>query len=335
MSEICRVGIVGGGLIGSLCALKLTEPGNPNSLVGRTVTIFDRGDPRRTAAYTAGAFVNPDWSANLSVCRWQQDSWRFYGKAAQDPEAGVMFGPINVLRRQPRELGPNEWCLTANELLPGFLYGTAFNSYRINPPKFLGWMRKELERRGVQFVQQEIRSFEEVKQQCGARVIVNGTGVGARLLADDPTVVPYREHCARIHLPNAPQVVRLAALEQTWCVPVAPDEVRVGGTSDEGCWDLTPDPDALGAMFIRVKEIMPPELHFFDPWGKGVIEVTCGLRPGRPKVRLEVEDRSDDISVVHCYGHGRRGGEGFTLGPGCASEVCIKVLWELEEYSSD
>ena len=42
-----------------------------------------------------------------------------------------------------------------------------------------------------------------------------------------------------------------------------------------------------------------------------------GLRPVRPEVRLEVEDRT-----VHCYGHG---GAGVTLSWGCADEVARLV----------
>jgi D-amino-acid oxidase len=46
-----------------------------------------------------------------------------------------------------------------------------------------------------------------------------------------------------------------------------------------------------------------------------------GLRPARPEVRLEVEQRQD-TRVVHCYGHG---GAGVTLSWGSADEVARLV----------
>jgi D-amino-acid oxidase len=46
-----------------------------------------------------------------------------------------------------------------------------------------------------------------------------------------------------------------------------------------------------------------------------------GLRPARPAVRLETEQR-DDATIVHCYGHG---GSGVTLSWGCADDVLAVV----------
>lgn len=51
----------------------------------------------------------------------------------------------------------------------------------------------------------------------------------------------------------------------------------------------------------------------------------AGLRPGRTRVRLELEilparggDSNKDMQVIHCYGHG---GAGVTIGMGCAIDV--------------
>jgi D-amino-acid oxidase len=55
--------------------------------------------------------------------------------------------------------------------------------------------------------------------------------------------------------------------------------------------------------------------------GAAVLGHKVGLRPARPEVRLEVEQR-DDTRVVHCYGHG---GAGVTLSWGCADEVARLV----------
>jgi len=48
-----------------------------------------------------------------------------------------------------------------------------------------------------------------------------------------------------------------------------------------------------------------------------VLRVRSGLRPARPRIRVEREGR-----IVHNYGHG---GAGYTLGWGCAEEVAALV----------
>ena len=55
-----------------------------------------------------------------------------------------------------------------------------------------------------------------------------------------------------------------------------------------------------------------------------------GLRPGRPSVRLELQDevikgRKQNLPVIHNYGHG---GAGLTLAWGCAGHVVeISKAW--------
>jgi D-amino-acid oxidase len=311
------VGIVGGGPIGLFCALALTAKAG---LKGDRVAIFDRGDPSRTAGMSASAFVDFDWShPSKPVIDRQKRSLAVYRSLAGTPGTAVSYGPIYVFRRGPRDLESGERHLDASERPTGFDHGTAAETFRINPPVFLKWMREELARRGVLFVVREVKDFAEVKSECGATVIVNASGVGARELCGDLQVVPYRGHCAVVRLPNAPQQVRLVAGEQTWYVASGPDECRIGGTSDEDCWDLNPDPKAVEAIFRRVKTIMPPG---FDP-EPNLITVTCGLRPRRHGgLRLEVEN-TGHFEVVHCYGHG---GDGFRDGPGCGMEVRNLVL---------
>ncbi len=317
MTRPVRIGIVGGGLMGTLCADTLTNPSEygPYSLPGPEVIVFDPGDPRRTAANSSAAFVDPTWTAPPRVRAWQRNSLCFYTRHCRVDCAGIAATAVHVYRRKPKQLEDYEYELGTAALVPEFPLGTGFDSFRINPPLFLDWLRRSLIDRGVQFVQREISSFEEAAGEADTNIIINTSGVGAQALAKDPTVIPYRGHCAVVRCANVPRVVRLAALEQTWCVPTGGNECRIGGTRDENCWDLEPDETAVNEMFRRVQKIMP---EGFDPWAN-LVTISCGLRPGRKDgVRLEHEPLADGIHVVHCYGHG---GEGFTLGPGCAIDV--------------
>src|ERR687894_105915 len=100
----------------------------------------------------------------------------------------------------------------------------------------------------------------------------------------------------------------------TYVVPRSADCV-LGGTAEEGAWETDPDP-AVAADILRRCAALEPRLA-----GAEVIEHKVGLRPGRPEVRLEREDKSG-IPLVHNYGHG---GSGVTLSWGCAGEASALV----------
>ena len=68
-------------------------------------------------------------------------------------------------------------------------------------------------------------------------------------------------------------------------------------------------------MIARARELVPAIRR------AKVIGTRVGLRPARPQVRLEAEEREGQ-RVVHCYGHG---GAGVTLSWGCAGEVADLV----------
>lgn len=61
-----------------------------------------------------------------------------------------------------------------------------------------------------------------------------------------------------------------------------------------------------------------------------ILRDNAGLRPGRDKVRLEIEERkygNKSIKIVHNYGHC---GNGVTLSVGCAEEVAELVAAALK-----
>jgi D-amino-acid oxidase len=88
-------------------------------------------------------------------------------------------------------------------------------------------------------------------------------------------------------------------------------DVVLGGTAQEGDEDLRADPATAEAILSRCAAAVPALR------GARVTGGRVGLRPVRPAVRLESEDRTGG-RIVHCYGHG---GAGVTLAWGCAEEV--------------
>jgi len=144
---------------------------------------------------------------------------------------------------------------------------------------------------------------------AGAEVVVDAAGLGARLLAGDGSLSPVRGQVVYVDQVGLDRWW-LDESGPTYVVPRSSDIV-VGGSADEGEWDRTRDPVLDRQILARAAELVP-ELRHARVRGHKV-----GLRPTRPSVRLELEQRCK-TRVVHCYGHG---GAGVTLSWGCADEV--------------
>ena len=140
-------------------------------------------------------------------------------------------------------------------------------------------------------------------------MVVDASGLGARLLAEDRSVTPVRGQVLYVEQVGLDRWW-LDSAGLTYVVPRA-HEIVVGGTDEEGRWNLTPDPAVAARILARASALVPALA------GARVLRHKVGLRPGRPAVRLE-EERVGSTRVVHCYGHG---GAGVTLSWGCAADV--------------
>jgi D-amino-acid oxidase len=94
------------------------------------------------------------------------------------------------------------------------------------------------------------------------------------------------------------------------------EDCILGGTLEVGNWDTEPDPAETAAILERCIDIAPPLA------GVRVFESVVGLRPGRPRVRVELDHDLLPIPVIHDYGHG---GAGITVSWGCAQDVAALV----------
>ena len=156
-------------------------------------------------------------------------------------------------------------------------------------------------------------------------MVVNCTGVAARRFADDPKVHPLRGQNLRVANPG---LERALADEEgpralTYVIP-RPHDCILGSVAVRDDWRLTPDAEATDSILARTA-LLEPRVA-----GARILEVKVGLRPGRPEVRLEAEERPEGL-LVHDYGHG---GAGFTLSWGCADEVVARVRERVPEAVS-
>ncbi len=301
-----RVVVVGAGVSGLSCAIRLAE-------AGFRVDVLARDLPLETTSVVAAAI----WYPHLALPRERVAAWgavsfaEFAELARSEPEAGVRMLPGTEVLAAPT--APPWWAGSVPDLQespppPGYAAARSFTTPVADMPVYLRWLRERLESLGGTLTRVSLRHLPD-PGDGGADVVVNCSGLGSRLLADDRTLRPVRGQV--VHVEGA-QVDRwwLDEVGPTYVVPRG-RTVVVGGTEDDGDWSRTPSPETATRLLERARRLVP-ELA-----GARVVAHRVGLRPVRDSVRLEAVGR-----VVHCYGHG---GAGVTLSWGCAAEVARLV----------
>jgi D-amino-acid oxidase len=313
MAALPRTVVIGAGVSGLSSALRLAEAGAP-------VTIWARERPEATVSAVAAAVWYPYrvFPEDL-VLGWARRSREvFEALAASSPEAGVAIREGVELFRSPR---PDPWWrdavrgfrrLSRPELPAAAAGGWRFEAPVIDMSRYLPFLEGALRARGVRIEVRAVGALEEVD----APVVVNCTGLGARALCGDPSVAPIRGQVVRVRNPG---LLDFAVDDEhpsgmAYVIPRFEDAI-IGGTADEGAWETEPDEAVATAILARCAEL-EPRLRGAERLG-----VKVGLRPGRPTIRLEVEERAG-TTVVHNYGHG---GAGVTVSWGCAEEVARRV----------
>ena len=298
-SSLPRVIVVGAGVSGLSCAVRLLE-------AGHRVDVLARDLPLETHSATAAALWYPYRAFPPDrVLGWAAASYDVFARLAADhPQAGVRMVPgtevLNGADPQPwwASAGPS---LSAVEPVPeGYAAARTFTAPVVEMPVYLPWLATRVVALGGTITRLPLQALPP-----GGDVVVNCAGLGARLLAADLKLAPV-----------AGQVLHLEqrGLDRWWLDESGPTyvvprsrDVVVGGTATDGEWSRTPSAEVTRDILERACRLVP-ELR-----GARLLLARVGLRPARPAVRLERDGR-----VVHCYGHG---GAGVTLSWGCAEEV--------------
>lgn len=290
--------MVGAGVVGLTCAVRLLEAGNRVDVVARDL-------PRETTSAVAAAFWYPYRAFPPErVDAWAHRTFEVLAGLAEDDTSGVRMLPGTEVFTEPA-VRPS-WARTvpglerAVDLPPGYVDGWSFTSPVVEMPVHLDWLRARVQALGGTLTRLNLHALP-----AGADLVVNCSGLGARLLGRDLSVTPVRGQVLVLEQFGLERWA-LDAAGPTYVIPRS-GEIVVGGTAEEGDWSRTPSPATASAILERAIRLVP-ELA-----GARVLRHRVGLRPARPAVRLERVER-----VVHCYGHG---GSGVTLAWGCAEDV--------------
>jgi D-amino-acid oxidase len=291
-----RVVVVGAGVLGLSCALRLLQ-------AGHRVDVLARDLPLETTSSVAAAIWYPYLAfPQDKVTAWGKTAYAEFARLADQGADGV------VMRRGTEllhESTPDPWWIDAVPALdrvesrPPYGDAWSFLAPVIDMPRYLTWLAGQVTGAGGTITRMALGSLPE------APLVVNCSGLGARGLAGDPTSTPVRGQVV---------VVEQFGLDEWWLAEDGPtyviprtNDVVLGGTDDAGEWSRTPSPDTAADILRRATELVPAGA------GARILQHRVGLRPARPTVRLERVG-----AVVHCYGHG---GAGVTLSWGCADEV--------------
>jgi D-amino-acid oxidase len=242
-----------------------------------------------------------------------------FSELARDPHSSVLMRESIMLLRRPA--GTPWWAeavgrverMDPQELSPPYVGGYRFVVPLVEMPIYLPWLLGRFVSSGGVFEQRAVRSLEEAASH--GKVVLNCSGLRARTLCGDETLVPVRGDVVRVVNPGLTVSVRDEenSKGRTYVHPRTHDCI-LGGTSEPGEWDTSRDPAKAAAIVERCVELVP-ELE-----GSEVLEHHVGLRPSRPDgVRLELDTAAPGGSrLIHNYGHG---GAGVTLSWGCAEEA--------------
>jgi len=293
---VARVIVVGAGVVGLTCAVRLLE-------AGHRVDVLARDLPLETTSTIAAALWYPYLAhPREQVLAWAATSYDVFRDLAHDEAAGVRMLPGHD-RAGAHE--PDPWWGGAVPDLRREPGGWTFTSPVIEMPVFLGWLVARIEELGGTLTRMNLSALPS-----GADVVVNASGLGARLLGDDHAVTPVRGQVVHVEQVGLEEWWLDATTDLTYVIP-RERIVVVGGTEEPGEWSRTPDPATAEAILARATALVPALAQ------ARVLGYRVGLRPARTAVRLE---RVGD--VVHCYGHG---GAGVTLAWGTAADVVAQM----------
>ncbi len=304
--------VLGAGVIGLTSAVCLAES-------GLAVECWTADPPAATTSRVAGALwaAAPLADPDGELERWAGVSLGVFGELAAEPSSGVRIAHGTVASREhsgaPRQMFPGLQ-LRAADAPEGCVAAFELDAPLIDMPPYLEYLQRRLLEAGGAISAGRVRSLSEPARH--AALVVNCSGLGARELVGDDSLVPVRGQHVVVENPGLEDFFMEDRGAPEWaCWFPHGGRVVLGGVAQPGEVDPVPDPKVSSGILERCAALEP---RLADA---RVIDEQVGLRPVRPSVRLEAEELHG-ARCVHNYGHGR---SGVSLSWGCAREV-VRLL---------
>jgi len=242
--------------------------------------------------------------------------------------AGVSLALGHTLLREPaaeapfwaplalgfRRLSPRELALLASPAAGAFADGFAYNAPVCEGRSYLQYLAARAAATGrVALRQARLASLADAPADVDA--LVDCCGLGSRELCGDSALHAVR---GQVHRVRAPWVSQAYFWDSFYIIPnPIQGSVVLGGTAQVGDESVAVSLEDRAAILGGAAALLPSlrDAEVLSSW--------VGLRPGRSRVRLELETRAAGprgaaTPLIHNCGHG---GSGLTLAWGCAGDV--------------
>lgn len=303
-----QITVAGCGIAGLTSAITLQEN-------GWRVRIIARESYENTLSEKVGAIWFPFAIEPLEdAARWGSLSYQRYVRE-QFPGNGVSFIPFTIIYNASADTSwvqklPKEAIRAARiEELPGGAEKAYVATVPLaEPPLYLPHLFDRFIANGGQFQQKEITTLHQLSELD--TLVVNCTGLGAKIICKDDDLVPMRGQILRVKPLDVQSFVNSTENGALSYMIRRSTDCIIGGTDYINDWNINVEKSDTELILSRFHKTglsqETPE----------IIEEIVGLRPKRTKVRFTFDSHYSNI--FHNYGHG---GSGFTVAWGCAIEL--------------
>lgn len=324
-----RVVVIGGGVVGLASAVRLLEAGH------RVAVITERPGGESASGVAPALFTPYPGVEHTRLMPWVEESLEtFRALERTEPDSGVHSGIVRWYKYSRESMADGPWEKMLDERIlptpPGLDGLIESTRPHMDMTRFVPWLERRVPVLGGTITRRRLESVESAFDEHVAGeppdLVVNASGLGARTISRDESMVPMRGLVARV--PNTIGATRSlhddAPGGKVSYVFVYRDHLAIGSTFEPNEWRESIDDREVEAMFDRARNLL--RLDGVERWrelSSQAARVRVGLRPARmgektyELIRLERAETPRG-PIIHNYGHGR---SGVTLCWGCAREV--------------